>query len=359
MYPGNQSQWGARPDETQALRFKQIDSLRQYFPTVKEIAKESLYEIPITLPRTRQTVTLRVSLSREFPRQPPTLQVLPPVQHAIVDSQMFVLASAHENLAKWTVHASLGKTVYEVVQKFMKEPPHILQQSSIAATPAPQPTFSNTASSKPPPPYGQQQPITAVPQPTPAPAPVPKQAVTGSYQSSNTASTHTPLPVIPSSFPELEAKTPSELSQLLNDEQEFKKFFDALAIVQTMKKVRDDLRSNNEDLAKRNLSREAEVETLKRELATRHQIVSEKRTSFDAKFQRQQEIMKQYSTPALIAQLGAAAAEAEASSDVLANQFVSGGMDYKDFVKEFLDKRKLYHLRSAKKESLSMMARQP
>ena len=43
--------------------------------------------------------------------------------------------------------------------------------------------------------------------------------------------------------------SPSELQQLLNDEAEFKKFFESLPQIQTMKKVRDDLRDNNESLA--------------------------------------------------------------------------------------------------------------
>jgi len=67
--------------------------------------------------------------------------------------------------------------------------------------------------------------------------------------------------------------------------------------------------------------------------------------------------MKQFSTPALVDHLTVAAAEAEGSSDAIANQFLSGEMDQKNFVKEFMEKRKLYHLRAAKKESLLMLTR--
>jgi ESCRT-I complex subunit VPS37 len=52
-----------------------------------------------------------------------------------------------------------------------------------------------------------------------------------------------------------------------------------------------------------------------------------------------------------------AAHQAEQDSDGLANRFLSGEMDYKDFIKEFMEKRKLYHLRAAKKESLMMLSR--
>jgi hypothetical protein len=39
---------------------------------------------------------------------------------------MCVIPAAHENLARWGIHVSLGKMVYEIVQKFIQEPPQIL-----------------------------------------------------------------------------------------------------------------------------------------------------------------------------------------------------------------------------------------
>jgi len=348
MYPGS-SNFGQ--DDTQALRLKQIDSLRQYFSTVKEVVRDASFEIPLTLP-SRKTIILKINLSRDFPRVPPTLQIAPAVTHKLVDANMFVTPNAHENLSRWNSNANLGKTVYEIVQKLMQDPPQILQFT----TPAPMPV--------------------AAPAPAPAPAPAtgPQSYpyATGGMgmsqsmskppppysQPSNSASGKTALPGIPSNFPELESKTPSELSQMLNDETEFNKFFESLPAVQTMKKLRDDLRTANEELAKRNLSREAEIEALKRELASRQQVVSDKRFAFEQKAQRQQEVMKQFSTPALIEQLSNAAQEAELSSDATANKFLAGEIELKDFVKEFMDKRKLFHLRAAKKESLMMLNRQ-
>jgi len=85
--------------------------------------------------------------------------------------------------------------------------------------------------------------------------------------------------------------------------------------------------------------------------------VNERRSSFEQKAQRQQDVMKRFSTPALIEQLTEAAAQAEAASDDIANKFLSGQMDQKDFLRDFAEKRKLYHLRAAKKESLMMLTR--
>jgi len=344
MYPG---QWGSsQPDETTALKYKQIDSLRQCFPTVKEISRDTLYEVAITLP-SRRIVTLRITLGRDFPRVPPQLQIFPAVQHKFVDQQQNVLPQAHENLQRWSVHASLGKTIYEIVQQFVQQPPQILPQNVPPTSTIPPPSSNNF-----------------IPSPNPQNnfgstsglQNLPPSSVTLVGQQ-NQPKTHTPLPVIPGSFPELDSKSPPELAQLLNDENEFKKFFENLSAVSTMRKVRDDLRINNEELAKRNLAKEAEIERIKRELSTRHQAVNEKRSSFEQKAQRQQEVMKQFSTPALIDHLTVAAHEAELESDAIANKFLNGEIDQKTFIRDFMEKRKLYHLRSAKKESLIMLAR--
>jgi len=323
--------WGPQ-DETQQLRYKQIDSLKHYFSTVKETTKDSLYEIAILLPARKVTIMLRVNLPKDFPKVPPLLQIFPPVQHRLIDQQMYVTTSAHENLARWGVHASLGKTVYEIVQKFIQEPPVIL----------PQYTPSNTSSGS------------INPNPTPVTS-TPNQVA--NPQPNKPMQTHTALPAVPTSFPELDSKTPAELSLLLSDELEFKKFFESLPNVQTMKKLRDDLRDNNESLAKKNLAKEAEIQKLQMDLNNRLNVIAEKRASYEQKAQRQQEIMKQFSTTSLIDQLTESATEAEQQSEAIAKKFLGGEIDNKDFMKDFVEKRKLFHLRSAKKESLMMLVR--
>jgi len=82
-----------------------------------------------------------------------------------------------------------------------------------------------------------------------------------------------------------------------------------------------------------------------------------KKTEYEKKVQRQQAVLKQFSTGALIEKLNDAAHQAEHESDELAKNFLHGSVDLNTFVKEFMVKRKLYHLRAAKKESLSLLSR--
>jgi hypothetical protein len=233
---------------------------------------------------------------------------------------MNILPSAHPSLNQWGPQSSIGKIVFEIIQRFHEEPPQFLPYPPSSGTNNPPPPSPPIKNSQPP------------------PSPV--------------------LPSPPTSFPELEKKSVQELTQLLNDENEFKIFFESLGAVQNMKKLRDELKQTNEQLARNNLEKEAELESLRRELNPRLSAVADKRMQFEQKFKQQQDVLKQYSTAALIEQLSKAMEEAEHQSEEIAEHFLSGDMDQKDFVKDFQEKRRLYHLRAAKRESLQMLASQ-
>jgi len=212
---------GPQQAELQKLRAKQIDSLRSFFPTVKTVTPD-IYEVPIQLPN-RSFIKLIVTLPPDFPQTIPSLQVSPTVQHPLVSSSTsFILPTAHEHLTRWTPHVSLGKTIYEIVQKFMQQPPTIGPSN-----PAPAPIPSR--SPIPPPTSGFQTPSGSFPPPTSLPS-YPTFIPPPSYPSGNDLRTQiTP----PSSFPELENKSNAELQQLLNDETEFARFFESLPAVTT------------------------------------------------------------------------------------------------------------------------------
>jgi len=349
MYPGQ-----ASSSEVQKIRAKQIDSLRQFFPTVKEVTKDQVFEVPIQLPN-RSTIKLIINLPPDFPRIPPILQLSPTVQHPLVDSNMYISPAAHDNLSRWAVHVSLGKTVYEIVQKFMKQPPVIgppLPQKypNLSTSAYPNPSMIPSQSNPPPnqdyppqPNYSQSN----YSQPNFPPQPnIPSQSALPVSR-----------PSVPATFPELDSKGVNELTLLLNDETEFAKFFENLPSVITSKKLREDLKSSNQELAQKILAKEAEVEKLRQEVAGKNDSIKEKRSTFELKLQRQQEVVKKFSTPALIDKLSEKAQEADEASEALAKQFHSGGMDHKEFIKTYMETRKLYHLRSAKRESMAMLAR--
>jgi len=354
--PLRNPQWG---NEAFALRYKQVDSLRQYFPTLKEITKDSLYEIAITLP-SRKTITLRIILGPEFPYQAPSLQITPQaVQHRFVNDQMYVMPQMHEKLATWNLHTNLGKTVYEITQKFIQDQPQVLDSR-------PAPTMSNSyvggypTTGEPPPPYGlyangtPNRPTLSNMPPNATPGPSPSST-------SSTNSQQIRTPAIPTSFPELEQKSTAELTELISHEDAFQALFDALEVVKTMRQLRDDLRDGNEELARKNVTRTAEVDELHQQLNSKKDTLSQLRTAVEQKTQRQQQIMQQLSPQVLVERLADAAAIADGESEEIASAFLDGSSvdgDYKEFIKKFTEKRKTFHLRAAKKESTLMSLNQ-
>jgi len=96
---------------------------------------------------------------------------------------------------------------------------------------------------------------------------------------------------------------------------------------------------------------------LKQEIKSSAEIIEQQKMAFQVRSTRQQEILNQYSTSNLVDGLTRASQEAEQESDDIATRFLNRQMELKDFVRDFMDKRKLYHLRSAKRESLMMINR--
>lgn len=354
--PLRNPQWG---NEAFALRYKQVDSLRQYFSTLKEINKDSLYEVAITLP-SRKTISLRIILGPEFPYQAPSLQIMPAVSHRFVNEQMYVLPQMHEKLASWSVHTNLGKTVFEISQKLIQDQPQVLGTSINSYG------GSYPNAGEPPPPYGMygntSTPSTPANNPSRPPTASPSSSISSSSVSSSspTPSQQIRTPAIPSSFPELDQKSIVELNELLQNDDQFQALFDSLEVVKTMRQLRDDMRDGNEELAKKNVERTAELDALNQALNSKKETLQQLQAAVRGQQERQRDVQARLSPAVLLDRLVEAAQVAEAESDEIAVTYLdsSASDDHKEFIKKFTEKRKLYHLRAAKKESTLMSLNQ-
>jgi cysteinyl-tRNA synthetase len=152
----------------------------------------------------------------------------------------------------------------------------------------------------------------------------------------------------------LQRMSPLEARAVLNDEQAFQAFFDELEVVQNLRSTREKNRDHNETLAVQNLAQEEELNGLMREVASLQQKLRETKEAFNKRARDQQQMMKQFTTAVLLEKLASAAAEAEAESDQIGEQLLAGQISVADFTKTFLSKRKLFHLRAAKREYLML-----
>jgi len=367
-------------DQNQAMRLKQIETLKKQFPAAREILRDVEFEIPLAV--SVGYIYLRVILPQGFPQGPPYIRVIPNVIHPWVNVTMYV--AGHPKLANWNLHNNLGQIVKEVAEEFFKNPPRIIPAptggypnspqgtspygSSPAPTYATLPTNSNQSSigtsihSSPPsysasptaqmPAYGSSGNLQVPNNGSTIPSP---RVPTTNTAPSNIAPakmerTHTPQPVIPTSFPQLETMQFDDLEHLLNDDDEFSMFFETLDQVKSMAAVRDDLVKNNEDTARKNLSFQNELEQKKNEVDVQQANLKEQRNLFDQQAKRQQEISKRFTPDALLGKLSESVNQAEQISEDITAKFLNKQMDVRDFIKTYMEKKKLYHLRAAKRE---------
>jgi len=379
---------GSQSDQNQALRLKQIDTLKKQFPSAREILRDVEFEIPLAV--SVGYIYLRVILPQGFPQGPPYIRVIPNVTHPWVNVTMYV--AGHPKLANWNLHNNLGQIVKEVADEFFKNPPRIIPMptqgypnttqgypntnqgsSPYGSSPAP-PTYATLPTNTNQPSVGtslHSSPPSYSTSPTaqmgaygssgnlqipgnsstiPSPRPLTTNNVSPNIAPAKPERTHTPQPVIPTSFPQLETMQFDDLEHLLNDDDEFSMFFETLDQVKSMAAVRDDLVKNNEDTARKNLSFQNQLEQKKNEVDVQQANLKEQRNLFDQQAKRQQEISKRFTPDALLGKLSESVNQAEQTSEDITTKFLNKQMDVRDFIKTYMEKKKLYHLRAAKRE---------
>ena len=162
---------------------------------------------------------------------------------------------------------------------------------------------------------------------------------------------HMPIPPVPSKFDDLSAMSSASLHRLLDDDVAFTTYVEGLACVKTLGDLMRDIKEGNASAAKVNLSQEEDIATLHAESRVLQTELREKLTDFEMTCKRAN-AGDGLSERDILDLLRVSAREAEDATDALASSFVDGDLDIKEFVKEFAEKRKLFHERQAKIERL-------
>jgi hypothetical protein len=239
-----------------------------------------------------------------------------------------IKAEASSKLQQWHPAQNLGKTMYSIVQKLMQEPPSLGSGNGSGSN------FGDAMSSS-----------SSVAPSSMAGGAV-SYAVTSSDGggSSSSKSSSVSVPPIPDSFPELQSMKPAQLGELLNDDAAFRKYLMSMDSVRNMVSLRNELRasqSGGDDTAKL----DAELEQAREEL-------EKEKKALAVKSAQQEKLMSKLQVSNLVEALTELANKSEEESEVLSRQFLDGDVDIKAFQRDFVAMREVYHLRSAKKESL-------
>ncbi|RUS29577.1 hypothetical protein BC938DRAFT_480499 [Jimgerdemannia flammicorona] len=287
---------------------KQITSLYNYNISVRELSKDSQFEIPCPLP-SGWTICLIVNLPPNFPEASPVITVSPAATHPWLETNVVV---GHDKLKPnaWGAHASLGKLVKEIRDEFTARMPvrggsSAGMENGLVGTTA--------QSTKPPPPIPSES----------------HSAVTPKNQ------------LVSMECPAIMGMSAEELEELLADDYAFTRFFDEL------EQISSHTSSCPQD---KNLSKEAELNKLQETATQLNDEHRELRSEFDEKILLQQEALKRFAPSALLSRLRSAVYESDELSESIVQSFLDGKLDQDVFVRQFRELRKVYHLRASKLE---------
>uniref|UniRef100_A0A667X9P4 VPS37A subunit of ESCRT-I n=1 Tax=Myripristis murdjan TaxID=586833 RepID=A0A667X9P4_9TELE len=347
----------------QQQRQRQIESLKAAHSSLAEIQKDVEYRIPFTV--NNSTISVNILLPPQFPQEKPVVSVYPPVGHHLVDSNNGTIVTS-PLITNFGMHSDLGKVIQSLLDEFWKSPPALMSSGPTGfpymykpSGMAPYPTQGFH--------YG--------PPPAPAPAPIPHTGADSTHGPPRAPApygliTDLPLPVptgetqaglnghmykmpeIPESFPELSEMSMSQLKDMSEQEDVLLEFFVSLPQLKQVTSDKEELVTSIVDMAKKNLQMEPQLEGKRQEMLYKYEQLTQMKSAFETKMQRQHELSESCSLSALQARLKVAAHQAEEESEETAENFLEGRTEIDDFLTSFMEKRTLCHSRRAKEEKL-------
>jgi len=157
-----------------------------------------------------------------------------------------------------------------------------------------------------------------------------------------------PLPEVPSSFAQLQGLDRERLQKLDQDVVAFSALLHDLDSVKTLRSMREETIQENARIARETLDKREELEALQSEVLVSRLELQELETEFQTKLQSQlAQDSEKLSQAGIYEALRTSAAEADEKSEDLLTQFQDEDLGMAEFLKSYLELRKLYHRRTA------------
>jgi len=161
------------------------------------------------------------------------------------------------------------------------------------------------------------------------------------------------MPEIPTNFDEyLDSMSRDDMQQLLDDELDFLSFVSTLPAYKKLQELGSSALNENVETAEANLKEEARLKKLYDEVTSLQSSLQTKLTAFEALEAQQNKRCAPPDKKLVLKQLQKAKKQAMDESESYADEWVEEGGDVQEFVKTFMEKRQLHHVRAAKIERL-------
>uniref|UniRef100_A0A671NC96 Vacuolar protein sorting-associated protein 37A-like n=1 Tax=Sinocyclocheilus anshuiensis TaxID=1608454 RepID=A0A671NC96_9TELE len=370
----------------QKQRQRQIESLKAAHSNLAEIQKDVEYRLPFTV--NNSTINVNILLPPQFPQEKPVVSVFPPVGHHLVDSNNGTMVTS-PLIINFGMHSDLGKVIQSLLDEFWKSPPALMSGPTFPYMYKPSgmppyptqsfhfvPAFPPQDGQRPvgpaPVPHAGVEPQQAPPRPaapaygliTDLPLPVPtadsQSGLNGHiYKITNTSqlllSVRTKyilfehMNLIFVTFSHLSG---GFLKDMSDQDDMLLEFFMCLPQLKQVTSDKEELVNSIVEMAKKNLQLEPQLENKRQEMLCKYEQLTQMKSAFETKMQRQHELSESCSLSALQARLKVAAHQAEEESEETAENFLEGKTEIDDFLASFMEKRTLCHCRRAKEEKL-------
>jgi len=340
-------------------RARLVQEFKQAFPGAKPNSTDTAFDIPVN---TRSgLIDVQMTLPMGFPDSPPTFVSRTPIRHHLFNTHM------QYQIRHWN-RGSRCSLILETLRLFIKPAPWIslvnLLKSLIAELVRTPPVLlTNNANRNP----TYRSPITyAAPMAKPMPPPqpfTPAPVVQPRPRANDMTVEVTPKPRQPeytppridTSFYMLDGFNTEELRKLLSSDEKKDALVESLGIFSSGDKKKEELYTEVEDLAEKNLRQKPDFEIKRDELEklrTKEQEMREKLVKLSAS---QNELQKKFSVESLRKQLSSLVTAADEASEEILQKYNDSEMELDAYIKEYIKARSLFHRRSAKQERINLM----
>jgi ESCRT-I complex subunit VPS37 len=160
------------------------------------------------------------------------------------------------------------------------------------------------------------------------------------------------MPPIPTTFPEFDTMTRSELKVVLNDDDRLLSTIEQTHFVTEIEASKESVGQESVKAAQVNLEMEDTLKEVYDEVQQMQKDMEEKVEKFNKLQKKQTDLCQPEDKKKVIKKLQMAKKEAYKESEEIASNWMDGDLELKDFVNSFLEKRTVHHVRAAKIERL-------
>ncbi|XP_063988154.1 vacuolar protein sorting-associated protein 37A [Diachasmimorpha longicaudata] len=366
-------------------RKRQIDTLKIFNDNVVELRQDIEYQVEFNVGEKRMAIM--VSLSPEFPMEKPVLRVSPPINHPWCNEHSEITSAP--GLLNFTVHSDLGRVVQAIIRELIKYPPQLqdekilaslLSQKDLQGSSSPSYTLQrytdlpstsynsfynslnsqfstpNTSSERK---YNFVNTSTAESHPFAASSHHMASANLVQYSTPSYKILYSDQPnyeksvsTVGGEFPELNTLSNEELKRLGEDTESLDTYLEEQCRLKNFNLAIDEAIDDVEKIATENLTKEAELEALQKEVTSKGQTVIALKARYDSLIQQYSKLSEVFAPDHIKECLKCAADESHERSETIVEDFLSRKIDVERFLSMYIKCRKLGQARRTKEEKL-------